>query len=101
MSKLCIFGFPDYQLQLETFEQVDGDWFLTLHWQAPKKAIQLREGKQGLQKDSIWVGESLALVPTLRSFFETNLGALKIASKGAGSFLFDLQPVPEVENVND
>ena len=101
LSKLCIFGFPKYQLQLETFEQIDGEWFLTLHWQDPKTAIQLREGKQGLQKDSIWVGESLAFVPTLRSFFETNLMALKVASKGAGSFIFDLQPVREAESVND
>jgi hypothetical protein len=101
LSKLCIFGFPNYELQLETFEQHDGDWFLTLYWQKPKGAVKLREDKSGLQKDSIWVGERLAFVPTLRSFFGTNLKALKAASTGAGSFLFNLPITSEVEYDND
>ena len=101
LARLCIFGYEKYKLQLESFEQVEGNWILTLSWQAPKTAISLGEGKSGLQKDSIWVGESLAFVPQLRSFFGSNMAALSRASKGAGSFLFNMPTLTEVENEND
>jgi hypothetical protein len=101
LARLSIFGYEKYQLQLETFEQVAGDWILTLSWQAPKKPIMLRGEKSGLQKDPIWVGESLAFVPQLRSFFMTNMTALSRASTGAGSFLFDMPITTEVDDDNN
>jgi hypothetical protein len=101
LARLCIFGYEKYQLQLETFEQISGEWILTLSWQAPKKPITLRGDKAGLQKDSIWVGESLAFVPQLRSFFMTNMSALTRASSGAGSFLFSMPITSEVDDDND
>lgn len=101
LAKLCIYGHPKYKLRLDSFEQINGDWVMNLTWTDPKNAITFENGKSGLQKDSHWVGDSLAFVPQLRSFFSTNMKALTRAASGAGSFLFNLPLTSEVEDVND
>ena len=101
LTRISVYGKPKWKLQVNSFEKIDGSWFLTLHWKEPKSAIKIGESKIGLQKDPMWAGERLAFVPQLVDFYGINLMALKRASQGPSSFLFDLPVLKEVVHVDD
>jgi hypothetical protein len=99
--RLSIFNKTDYKLKLESYVQEGLDWIMTLSWEELKKPVSITTGKQGLQKDSIWVGDTIAFVPQVSSFVHDHLKALKKSKGGPASFLTEFPSTESEQNAID